>query len=207
MDKEFLLNVDYDKYEKVFELLKNEQKDTKYFKDISMKTEVGNINVFAIRCNDIGIANDQIRNNDFLVVLHYTDTQCVKLCLSVTTDPKTHREYIANIYDPQLYFGNIRNHHWTPGRLCIAQDNCKVWVRRYYDKDPSHYIDREGNFTINIHDNGGFYNSSLGCVILADETDYHEEFYPLLKNCTNKDYVPVMIIRDNKFEELYNKIS
>ena len=203
MDSAKLLSIPYDIYEQIFYHFKQSLKDTKYFKDINLRTGDGNIDCFTIRCNDYYVTNDMKRNNDYLVILEYLPEKVSKYCFHVTADPKTRKWGIANLIE-QIYYGNIRNHHWTLGRDCIAQDNCKVWVRRY--SNTTQYVEQEGNFTINIHNNGGFFNSSLGCTILADDKDFISDYRPLLRRCTNRSYIPVCVIRDTLFEQYLNAL-
>jgi len=58
-----------------------------------------------------------------------------------------------------------------------------------------------GHFGINIHDNGGFLNSSLGCVILESSQQYKTVFKPLLQRVTNKNNIPVAVINQDYFTE------
>lgn len=194
MTKEELLNIVYTEYESLFEKYRKEQNSP-----ISLQTANGSINAFVIRCNNMYITNDMERNNDFLVVLRYNPDNVDKYAFKVTADPCTRRYNIANLCE-QIYAGNIRNHRWIAGRIAICQDLYPVKVRRY--QNSSRYYEETGFFGINIHDNGGFWNSSLGCVILESEDEYKESYKPLLKSAANKNYVPVAVIRDKEFKHL-----
>jgi hypothetical protein len=148
-------------------------------------------------------------DNDFLVIIENKPGDLVTLYVfSATVDPKTRRNNIASILY-QFYYGNIRNHRGIPGRTAVCQDFCTVWVRRYFMSilGKWDFIDEKGFLGINIHDKGGFFNSSLGCTILDSQDDYSKYFKPLLdkiKKVNSRD-IPVMVIHEQKFRELLNE--
>lgn len=198
IDKEYFYNLKYAQFKDVFNKYVNDLSQTKLLRDKNIKWNEaeGTINVFVIRCNDLYITNDINRNNDWLVILENRPDDCFRLYVfECTADPKFRKDEIANLLE-QIYFGNIRNHKWIFGRLAICQDNCEIYVRRFTG---NHYSDDLGHFGINIHDNGGFFNSSLGCVILASQQDNVSEYQPLLKR-VSKNNIPVAVIRDIKFQ-------
>ena len=152
-------------------------------------TDTG-LNVIVIRCNDIYITNDMERNNDWLILFF----EGKKYIFQCTADPKYRKNKIANLCE-QAYYGNIRNHRGIYNRDAICQDVYKVFVRRYTG---SKWYDESGYFGINIHNSNGLFNSSLGCVILADEKRYVSTFRPLLreaKKVSNK--IPVVVVNLN----------
>lgn len=210
MDREYLLNIPYKKYKEIFYKFRDYLKtfnNGKYYhlfngKDIEFKEDSNTLSVFVIRCNDYYITNDMQRNNDFLILLYSTPSdKYEKYVFDVTADPKTRRYGIANLME-QIYVGNVRNHKWTLGRDCIAQDLCPVWVRRYTSN--TNYYEEKGHFGINIHNNGGLFNSSLGCVIFADDEDYFNYFRKIVRTIDNKKEIPVAVIRDNLFLKFLN---
>ena len=203
ISKKILLDIPYHSYERLFDIHKDSFINTKYYANIEKRTDNKNIMAYIIRCNDYYITNDMKRNNDYLVVIWYDANSVIKYCFGVTADPKTRKKGIANIIE-QVYFGNIRNHWWTLGRDAICQDNCDVWVRRYTLL--TDYYEEKGRFHINIHNNAGAFNSSLGCTIFADDSEYFNHFRPLLRNCTNKNYVPVSVISEKNFLEIINSL-
>ena len=145
------------------------------------------LNVIVIRCNDIYITNDMKRNNDWMILFF----EGKKYIFQCTADPKYRKNKIANICE-QVYYGNIRNHRGIYNRLAICQDNCKVFVRRYINNK---WFEEQGHFGINIHNSNGLFNSSLGCVILADESRYINSFRPLLREVKKKtNHIPVAVI-------------
>ena len=111
---------------------------------------------------------------------------------------------------PQVYLGNIRPHQWAFNRDAVCQDYCAVWVRRFfkskYDAKPKMTYCKENNLWyyndfglhhINIHNANGFFNSSLGCVILDSEDEFIKIFRPTLK-LVPKEYrnqIPVFVIQ------------
>ena len=200
MDKETLLNITYTQYEKIFDKYSKSSGLINPHK-VAMRKGLNEVDAFVIRCNEMYVTNDIIRNNDYLVLLQYLMDSISKYVFKVTADPSIRRYNIANLCE-QIYYGNIRNHRWIAGRICIAQDKCPVRVRRY--SDSRHYIEEVGYFGINIHDNGGLWNSSLGCVILESKDSYNNFLKPLLKSAANKNYVPVTVIRDKDFLNLMN---
>ena len=158
------------------------------------------LSVIVIRCNDIYETNDIKRNNDWLILFF----RGLKYIFQCTADPKYRKNKIANLCE-QAYYGNIRNHRGIYNRDAICQDVDKVFVRRYTG---SKWYDESGYFGINIHNSNGLFNSSLGCVILADEKRYINTFRPLLreaKQISNK--IPVVVINIKWLEEKANAID
>lgn len=183
-------------------------KDGKYYNEYPEFDErAGFINVFAVRCNDILVGNDKLRNNDYVFIWqNETPTDSAHIYVfDVTADPKTQYKGMANILSQQ-YYGNIREHHQQDNRLAICQDNYRTWVRRPDGRGGS--TDHYGFYTIHIHDNAGLYNTSLGCIILANQGSYKELFLPLLKNLRGKQKnIPVSVLQYDKFLELTNYID
>lgn len=202
MEKEYLFNLNYPDFRKVFEKNIAEKLGTKWMRDSKIKwsTEDGTINVIVIRCNDIYITNDEKRNNDYLVIIENTPEGSMNYIFNCTADPKYKRDGIANLCE-QIYYGNIRNHRWTFGRLAICQDFCEVYVIRFIKGKPSEEC---GLFKINIHDNGSSYNSSLGCVIIATQQENKKYYQPLLSRVRKiqERNIPVAVIRDVNFVRL-----
>lgn len=191
MNREQLIKIPIDSYKEIFNAYAEGLPD-KYNLSKTYWEDV--LNVIVIRCNDIYVTNNELRNNDWLVCI-YNNLRYVYKC---TADPKYKRDRIANLRE-QVYYGNIRPHRWIGWRTCIAQDNCKVWVRRYAN---GKWYEELGHFGINIHNSAGYFNSSLGCVILADESRYINSFRPLLrtvKKQTNR--IPVAVINIKWFEQ------
>lgn len=209
MIQEIINNITPLTAEKLFNIFNAGLMNTKYYSAaVSYRTGSDLINVFIIRCNPIYVTNDIKRNNDWMFIIQNPgklNSSHKKYTFQVTIDPKIRKYGIANSL-PQQYLGNIRNHRWIPGRPAICQDNHKVWVRRY---NKTGFYEEAGYFGINIHNNAGLFNSSLGCTILANENSYTQTFKPLLNslkklNFTNE--VPVTIMQDETFINLMRKI-
>jgi len=197
-------NLKYNQYEEFFNNYIDELSGSKYLRDSGIRWCGVNktINVIVIRCNDIYITNNMKRNNDWMIVIENTKSGSFKRYIfKVTADPKYRRDKIANLME-QVYFGNSRNHRSQPNRIAICQDTCQVFVKRY--KGPTWYEDL-GFFGINIHNPKGFFNSSLGCVILAKDSDYLNDFRPLLKR-VSKSRIPVAVIRNTDFARLISQV-
>lgn len=200
MNKQILFDLSYQQLKDLFNdyLVYLSKFKTKYHNpNVKWRDDDGTINVIVIRCNDLYVTNDMVRNNDYLCVIHNTGDSYEQFVFNVTADPKTRKNRIANLCS-QSYIGNIRNHRWIPNRLAICQDNDAIWVRRY---ENNKWFEENGYFGINIHNSAGFFNSSLGCVILSSEDSYINSFRPLLKKVQGKS-VPVIVMEENNFNDL-----
>jgi hypothetical protein len=142
--------------------------------------QTGTINVICIRNNDENSFNDAIRNNDKLVIIENRPNDSFRLYeYSVTADPSAKKSGIAHVSEGAYNSYVVRPHRWIAGRTALCQDAGEVRIFRTYSIGKlMHY--EWGYFGINVHDTGGFWNSSLGCVILADSKQYQNEFKPLL---------------------------
>jgi hypothetical protein len=141
--------------------------------------EEGSINVIVIRENDENSYNDVIRNNDHLLIFENRPNETFREYLyQVTADPSTNKAGIAHLCQGAYESYTVRPHRWIAGRTALCQDKGEVKIFRTDTK--RRIIDFFwGYFGINLHDTGGFWNSSLGCVILALKAQY-QEFKQLL---------------------------
>lgn len=176
--------------------------------------------VFEIRCNDQISFNNEIRNNDLLFVIEIADDQqgIVLHQFDCTTDPCSPKYNIAHTAR-QIYRGNVGDHHAIEERKCIRSDNGQgTWVRRtdgngeVLPLNPKHSDAVLGHYGINIHDNGGFANSSMGCTILAGPDFQHhgpylDEYKPLLLKAANKGNIPVILFDLEDVEDVINTIT
>jgi len=198
--KDFLKNIKVEEYQAVAKSLL----PLIFKNDINIKWQLPF--VFILRFNKYYQTNTEKRNNDFVVII--TDKVNVFEC---SADPKVRKDDIANIANNQAYEGNIRNHNYIPGNICIAQDYCDLIVRRYYshlrtygrggkvvatgyDEDLKlWWVEERGKFHINLH-RSSYYNSSLGCTIVTKEDE--EEFKALLKDIKKIQItkIPVVVL-------------
>lgn len=198
---EKLKELGYSDLKKLFEDYNNYIKETSpnIWKNIKFREEPNTLNIFTFRMNDVGVANDTLRDNDFLLMVENKDEDDVSISyLNCTVDPKTKRAGMAFLL-PQQYVGNIGYHHGDPSRICIREDNDKVWVRRFNSSSKdAKYKDEYGNFTIHIHDTHNFGNTSLGCTVIANQKSYEDIFKPALTRVAKfHKSVPVSLINDN----------
>ncbi len=173
--------------------------------------------VFEVRCNEEISFNDEIRNNDILFVVEITDDEqsIVTHQFDCTTDPCSKKYNIAHTAR-QIYIGNIGIHRGIAERVCIRSDRgAGTWIRRtdaegnVIPLNPQHADAICGHFGINIHDNGGFANSSMGCTILAGGDyehpgPYRDEYKPLLKKTTNRSNIPVVLFDLEDVQDVIN---
>lgn len=155
--------------------------------------------VFVIRCNERISFNDEIRNNDLLVIAEYISEDNFNVyTFNVTADPKSQSPNIAHLIE-QVYTGNIGLHRSILGRVCIRSDK-GTWYKRT-DSKGNAYKEKFEQIGLNIHDNGGFFNSSLGCVILENSNEYKNVFKPLLSRVSNRNNVPVAVMNIDYFTD------
>lgn len=183
-------------------------------KSVIYPDAVNSLVVIEIRCNvDISF-NDEIRNNDLLYLFRFDESdRLTSFHFDCTTDPCTTKNRIAHTAR-QIYRGNVGNHKAINGRTCIRSDNGSgTWVRRtdttgeVIPLDPEHSDAELGHYGINIHDNGGFANSSLGCTILAGGNylqpgPYRDIYKPLLLKCSNNNNIPVVLLDLEDVEDI-----
>lgn len=143
--------------------------------------EPNTINVITIRNNpEIAFNDSDTFDNDEMIVYENTSSGGVRLYrFNVTADPKSRKDNIAHLLKGCYASYRVGNHRWVPGRTALRQDENKVLVARTDNKGNIKKVEY-GMFGINIHDSGGFRNSSLGCTILANDVDYKTKFKPML---------------------------
>ena len=204
--KTYLLNLRYEHY---YQLALGystnyllDERDTYFHAKNDLRAglfEKNAIIVFVVRCNDRISFNDVERNNDLLVIAEYINEDNFNLfTFNVTADPKSKKPNIAHLIE-QIYTGNIGLHRGILGRVCIRSDK-GLWYRRT-DSEGKPYKERFEQIGINIHDTGGFFNSSLGCVILESGSEYKNVFKPLLKRVSNKNNIPVAVFNIDYFTQ------
>jgi hypothetical protein len=155
-------------------------------------SEEGTINVIAIRNNNEFDFNNKLRNNDRLLVFENRPHNMFRLyefpCTTDPASPITFSDFLklnkgrAHLCEGAYNSYVVRPHNWVRGRTALGQDANKVRVARTDNKSKFLKYD-EGFFGINVHDAGRFWNSSLGCIIIAFENNwqYEAEFKPCLE--------------------------
>ena len=182
----------------------------KYITDESIVWNNNGMSVIQIQCNEVGIANDVLRNNDWMITV--VDGKIVEI-YKITTDPKTKRSGMAFIV-PQITRRHVGYHRWNLNRIALRQDqgsdfDYTTWVRRFYYKNGKWtWTEQKGFYTIHTHDTGGFWNSSLGCAVIANDSTYRNYFKPALKDLKARKLdrnIPLYIINYKEFIELANE--
>jgi len=225
----------YDDAVKIFDAYKDDLREKEngfWLKDKSATVQERELAIalgFVIRCNDIFITNDIKRNNDWLFVIQNRPNEYIRRYVyQCTADPSLRRSGMATLM-PQIYTANIRNHHNVFGRPALCQDNCPVTVRRYIKESEisyyqnlgfevheavevvggyKYYFFDTGHFGIHIHNPAQYWNSSLGCVILANDNDYKNEFKPLLNEAktVQSTKIPIAVFQKDRFQEIYSSL-
>ena len=201
--KSLLLKYSYSDYKSLFDKYSAWLVKDKVEKSVIFPNSIHEIAVFQFRCNESISFNNEIRNNDLLVLMRIADNtfSINDFFFDVTCDPKSRVHGIAHVC-AQIYRGNVGPHRGDPSRPCIRSDfGFGTWYNRtdnqgdVIDLNPSpDYTSVTGHIGINIHNAGGFYNSSLGCTIFNSESEYRNLFVPLIADCTNKNNIPVSVI-------------
>lgn len=182
----------------------------------SWKTQVGNINVIGVRQNPEISFNEDVLHNDLLIISLNTEPERSDIYLfSCTMDPKGRILKVAHLMEGvYASYNALRPHKWIPGRIAMVQDRDKVLVGRTDKEGKLISIKPEkGFFGINIHDSGGYQNSSLGCTVLEPDNEgnnyqYKTFFKPILKQyCTNKREIDYAVINFDTFRYLASKFT
>lgn len=169
------------------------------------------IAAFIFRCNQPIDFNNIRRNNDLLIIVQRKLLGFKVYSMVCTADPYGPKDHIAHL-SAQIYRANRGLHRGIPGRICLRSDfGFGTWIQRtdsegdVIDINPASdkFTSAPGHFGINIHDTGGYYNSSLGCVIIAYNQDYLV-FKSILENASNPSNVPVCVFDMEDLPEFLN---
>ncbi len=196
-------------YRNLFDKYKNWLVEEKVEPSVKYPEQEGEIAVFQFRCNEEISFNNEIRNNDFLVVVQMTGEGILDYFFDTTCDPKSKVNGIAHTCE-QIYRGNVGAHRGDSNRPCIRSDfGFGTWYNRtdssgnVKDLNPSDsFTSIAGHIGINIHNANGAYNSSLGCTIFSNESEYQNVFRKLIMLCANKKNIPVALINANDLEDV-----
>lgn len=175
--------------------------------DPVFRTEPDTINVLGIRYNHEISFNNDLTNNDNLIIWENTSSNQVRLWrFPVTMDPKSKKVNIAHLVKGVYPSYRVGNHRQVPGRTALRQDDGVVLVART-DKKGEVFEVQTGKFGINIHDSGGFSNSSLGCTILANDDDYKNKYKPLLLRVKAQRNITYVVSDLDDVSEYLNRIN
>jgi hypothetical protein len=92
----------------------------------------------------------------------------------------------------------VRPHRWAyrnfpnigrQQRWALCQDKDLVEIVRT-DGSGSVIKSVRGFFGINIHDTGGYRDSSLGCTVIKSDSSYEDLYLPCIYDIDNDEYVP-----------------
>ena len=165
--------------------------------------EPGTLNVIGVRCNSEADFN-KAKYNDYLVLVFNKPLGKYDVAIiDVTVDPNREKEGIAhlrqgvwNAYCVGIH-GQTTGHNTRdlPGighisRWALRQDNNEVEIVRT-DGKGNVIKSVRGSFGINVHDNGGYKDSSAGCTVIKRDEDYIEKFLPYTYDVHENKKVPV----------------
>jgi len=180
----------------------------------------GTLNVIGIRCNDERDFNFGKYNDYLVMIMNRPNDEFRMNILKVTVDPgipnqpgeKNRAHLCQGVWNSYV----VRPHRWKSRtfpkigfqpRWALCQDKDEVEVVRT-DSTGKVVGNERGQFGINIHDTGGFRDSSIGCTVVQDDNDYVDTYLPYIYDVDANDYVPsnhndltYCLINQNKLEE------
>lgn len=178
------------------------------------RKELGNINVIGIRNNpEISFNDKEVYYNDWLIIEKIAEPKNEIYLFKVTMDPRGRKQNIAHLLEGvYASYTALRPHKYVPGRTAIVQDRDSVLVARTLTDGKVSVKEHKGVFGINIHDSGGYQNSSLGCTVLESDSkennyQFEQVFKPLIKSVTNKESIDYMVINKFVFKELVQRMT
>lgn len=170
-------------FEKIWKSLSEKYKQAEFFSgNPEWQDEPGSMNILGVRHNkEISFnTKEDGFNNDWLFIWEKDLNGEVSIYeFEVTMDPLGKKNNIAHLRKGAWNSYVIRGHKWIPSRTAFGQDANDVLVTRT-DAKGNVLTSEWGKFGINIHDSGGYKNSSLGCTILAKDEIWKTVFKPLL---------------------------
>lgn len=175
--------------------------------------EEGILNVIGIRCNDERDFNYGKYNDYLVIILNRPDDNYRKDILKVTVDPAVpnapgvkNRAHLCqgvwNSYRIRPHAGGGVDAREFPKigyqkrwAICQYRDTedssgKKVVVVARTDSQGGFVNNDKGFFTINIHDSGGYRDSSIGCTVIQSDNDYVDNYLPYLYDIIGKKIVP-----------------
>lgn len=174
---------DYTIYkEKINNFLKYCERNYAFYGNPEWLEDEGTINVIIIRNNEEIDFNNRLMNNDELIIFeNRPNNNFRRYDFKVTADPRSKKNGIAHLIEGAYESYSVGLHRNIIGRVCLRQTEGQVRIARTdtLGRLIGFYW---GYFGINVHDSGGFLNSSLGCIVIAydKQSQYQTEFKPLL---------------------------
>lgn len=171
---------------------------------------VNTISVIGVRQNpEISFNLGYEYYNDLLILVHFRSADIDFYVFKCTMDPSRKKYGVAHLLEGVYNsYTASRPHMWMPGRVAIVQDKDVVHVGRTDENGKLLEVKSHvGMLGINIHDAGGYQNSSLGCTVLEpdnihNEFHYQNVFKPLVKQISNKHSIDYMVINKNTVKAL-----
>jgi len=213
--KAILSGFTYTAYKDLYEKYKNWLVPEKVEPSTNFPEKCGEIFVFQFRFNEEISFNNEMRNNDLLVLGQIKDDEQTisDWMFDVTTDPKSKVNGIAHTCE-QIYRGNVGPHRGDTNRPCIRSDyGFGTWYNRTDSKGEVQDLNPSDSFTsiaghigINIHNANGAYNSSLGCTIFSNESEYQKVFRKVITSCSNKNNIMVALINAGDLGDIWDEI-
>lgn len=215
-------NLTYSDWKRIFNLhLAWGRKNNRISGKPIWRDEEKTINVIGIRCNSETDFNYGKYNDYLVLILNKTKEDYTKVIMEVTIDPCVNKDGIAHLRQGVWNSYVVRPHKWEhrnfPNigrqyRWAICQDKNEVEIVRTNGNGKIIRAVR-GYFGINIHDSGGFKDSSLGCTVIKNDKSYIDLFLPCIYNIKSKNYVPsnhtnlaYCLINKKQFEQYLSKL-
>lgn len=160
--------------------------------------EPGTVNVIGVRCNTEVDFNFGKYNDYLILIVNNADGTYSQLIIDVTVDPAKTKHGIAHLRQGVWNSYELRPHKWTSRYFNYIQKTIKRWalcqdlnnVEIVRTDGKGKIIETErGKFGINIHDNGGYADSSLGCTVLEHDKEYFEKYLAYLYDWKNEKVI------------------
>jgi hypothetical protein len=170
---------------------------------------------FIVDCTDDNFNKGVYGSLEFIMEIKENNDQEIDIVchqFRVTVDPCRNKQSIAHVAR-QIYRGNKGYHHQDERRICIRSDYAGTWFRRTdsagdFIKLPNGHIIAKEKIGINNHDQGPYYDSSAGCIILwgggwmVITSPYKKDFAPLIYGCSNPNNIPMCVLIDDDMEDI-----
>jgi len=199
MNIETLKDLKYSKLQSIFEKhLEWSKNNKRTIGKPRWRVEDMTLNVIGVRCNSESDFNFGKYNDYLILVLNKSSEDFTKVVMTVTVDPNRNKDGIAHLRQGVWNSYVVRPHRWAyrnfpkngrQYRWAICQDKNEVEIVRT-DGNGGIIRSVRGFFGINIHDTGGYSDSSLGCTVIKSDSSYENLFLPCIYDIKGKEYVP-----------------